>query len=212
MANKISNLTDAQLAGLLTNMTNGLDGRVTAYGLTAADFTALQNSTSLFNDAVVFSETAEAARKSATQQKKTQKRSTVGVASGIANRVYANPAVSNQMLAEIGLTPRSQGGTRSAPKTPLDLIAAPSANGYVKFTWKRNGNPTRAVFNLQQWQNGAWITISALTRVSETLGGFAPGIEQRFRVVAWLNGQQSQPSNEFTIYDEGGSEVLSLAA
>lgn len=211
MGNNISGLKDADLQAFLTKMTTGLDGRVTNYGVTAAEFTALENASSGFNDAVIYSDTTETAMRGATQQKRTKKRTAVQQATGLSKKIYANAAVTDQMLAEIGLEPRSSGGARQTPKTPLDFLAIPGTNTAVEFRWKRSGNPGTAIFVLQKWSDGAWVTFALTNKTKTKVSGFPVGTSERFRVLAQVNDEVSEPSNEFVIWP-GSEDGLRLAA
>lgn len=211
MSNNFTKLKDPELLGLLNTLVTNLDGQTTAYGITSADYTNLETNAGIFNTAVQEWDIADAARKAATQNKSTRKTSTVTFISNLAKKIYANTAVTDQMLANIGLAPRPVNGGRTTPKTPTDFVASTEVNGDVKFSWKRNGNSMSAVFNLQQWSGTEWVTIAAVPRTRITLSGFPIGEAQTFRVFAWLNNLQSAPSNAFTIYNNP-SQSLEVAA
>lgn len=212
MSNNIKNLTDAQLLALVSTMQNGLDSNLAAYGVTTSEFTVLETDSGNFNTAVIESDNLDAAKKAATQNKRTRKTKLGTTATNLAKKIYANVAVTDQMLAAIGLSPRASGSTRTTPKTPTDFIATPQTNGEVNFKWKRNGNTAGVIFNIQQQTENGWITIYATSRVREKLMGFPSGVEAFFRVTAQVNGQTSGPSNEAVIYAEGSSTTLEVAA
>lgn len=212
MSNNISKLNDAEMIALLTTMQDGLDGNLAAYGMTAAEFTAFETAAGNLNTSIISAETAEAAKRSAFAAKSTQRRATNTLTSSLAKRFYANLNITDAMLTKLGLAPRSTGGSRATPKLPLAFLASPKVTGEVTFSWKRNGNGHGVIFYIQQWINGTWTTVYATTKAKETLNGFAVGTEAKFRVYAWVNGQQSAASNESTIYPADDSGALTLAA
>lgn len=209
MPNNFSNLTDAQLIAALTSMVNGLDGQTAIYGLTTADYTALESDAGQFNSSVESATLAEDARKAATANKRTRKSAAVTRLGNLAKRIYGNPAVTNEQLANVGLAPRSTGGTRQTPKTPLDFLALAGVEGQVNFKWKRNANPRTAIFVIQQWQSGSWATIALTNKLNVTLTGFPLNVTARFRVLAQVNQEASLPSNESVIWpsEEGAFTI-----
>jgi hypothetical protein len=126
---------------------------------------------------------------------------------------YASPSVSNERLATAGLPPRTERSSFVTPTTPLDLLADAFSNGSVKLKWKRNGNTSSTVFNVEaKTEDGAWELVWSGTQSKTTFSGYAPGVQVSFRVYASKNEEVSEASNVAVIYSSGGQGELQIAA
>lgn len=211
MPNNFANLKDPELRALLFTMVENLEESAASYGLTPEELAALATARTRFGNAVQSVELAEASLRSAYAEKRSEREESVTLVSNLSKKIYANPEVSNAMLADIGLAARGTTGQRHTPKTPTRFFAEPKVSGEVVFSWERNGNTASAVFTLQQWKDDQWITIAAVTQTRFKMRGFKPGTTETFRVFAWLNNAQSAPSTAFTIYCEAAMAGMEAA-
>lgn len=209
-----SELSDNALQTSANTTLNFLDNNAVIYGLSPSAIAPALAESEQFTNSLSAIKAAEDARKAATQAKNTNRRELLSKLMPIVRQVYANVAVTDEMLVAAGLAPRPTYGGRTSPKQPLQLTVDALSTGYIRVRFRRNGNTAAAVFLLQTLRpGGGWQTVFSGTRTRFTLQGFTPGEPVTFRVVATLNGETSQPSNQARIYAEDeGDATLDVAA
>lgn len=213
MSNNIESMTDSQLQALATQMDSILAVTYAAYGLTAANATALTAADSTFTTGLTDVAAKKAAYRSAVQSKLSDRANLTAIMSTIIGSIYLNPAVSPEMIAALGLQPRATTRPKQTPKTPQNLLASAYANGDVKLTWKAGENTYGAVYVVETKVGaGDWTQVSTTTKTRMTLGGYAPGTVTWFRVRAARNDLLSGPSNDSSIYAPTALVELHLAA
>ncbi len=202
MSNDFSAKTAEQLLAAGNQISTVITSALNGYGVTAGELTALTGADTALNAAINAQFNAKAAEKAATQTKKTDRLATLAAIQAISATVYANPAVTNTMLAAIGFAPRRSGsGTPAVPVTPTSLVATPFAAGTVKLTWNRNGNASGIVFLIEWSTDGTtWQFLKSTTRISYTANGFAPGVQAWFRVTATTSTATSVPTSSVSVY------------
>lgn len=184
----------------------------TAVGLTATLATQFATAVGAFDTALQDLIAADAAYRVAVQTKNSARLTLVTTMREIFPMCYANQSVSNAELASILLAPRAPRSSFVAPMQPTNLVATPQLDGYVKFTWNRNGNNSATTFQLEQRDtDGEWFIIWSGGRRSATIPGFAAGVEETFRVIAVKGESSSLPSPSYTIYSGAGGGALRAA-
>ena len=214
MANDLRSLSDGPLVTFGTNFVDVLNGAAAEYGLTQADLDAIQAALDGIATAVTDQFAAEAAFRGAIQLKKERRDAFLSLLSRYSKKFYADPDVDNGELAAVGLQPRDSTRSRVVPKTPVDFIASPRADGTVALKWRRNGNPYGVTFLVEARGDGdsEWKIVKITARMSTVLRGYAPGVRAEFRVLATKGDLTSGPSGVSVIYGTGGKAPFGLAA
>lgn len=202
------------LAKTAPQMNAGVSATPTAYGLTAAQASALDVAVTNFLDAKTAVEDKRSEYRAAVEEQNQFRDELVTLMSQYTSIIYKNPSVTPAMIALLGLEPRDTSPTPSVPFTPTSFEATPFADGSVNFSWNRNGNSRNTNFVIEQKNpGGEWSVLTTTTKTKISLFGFNPGEEKWFRVYATVNGQVSAPSFEDPIYAAApSSPTLSVAA
>ncbi|HMS56460.1 MAG TPA: hypothetical protein PKA27_13770 [Fimbriimonadaceae bacterium] len=202
------------LAVTAPQMNAGVTATPTAYGLTAAQASALDVAVTNFLDAKSAVEDKRSEYRAAVEEQNQYRDELVTLMSQYTSIIYKNPTVTPAMIALLGLEPRDTSPTASVPFTPTSFEATPFADGSVNFSWNRNGNSRSTMFIIEQKNpGGEWSVLTTTTKTKVSLFGFTPGEEKWFRVYASVNNQASAPSFEDPIYAAAPSQPsISLAA
>jgi hypothetical protein len=194
---------------VLVDALNGPNGP--QYGISNTTKTGLVGSRTAFSTSVDTFHVKKSEALAATQDKKAKRTAMTEQLVNIANAIYNNPTITDALIADAGLAVRDKVRTPVTPKIPQDLVATPFANGTVKLTWKRSGNPKNAMFFVEsRGETGDWTLVGQTMRSKLELEGFTPGVFARFRVKAVTSTAWSLHSNIAVIYSdeqEGGLEV-----
>ncbi|MCE9560077.1 MAG: fibronectin type III domain-containing protein [Armatimonadetes bacterium] len=185
----------------------------TTYGLVSGNATQLNTTMTAYVDALDSLDTVELAYRAAVAAKNDARLVAEQTFTKWLLVSYAAPTVTNEALTGIGLDAKTTGSTPRPLTIPLNLTAAPRETGFVNLKWKRNGNTNNTVFLVEaQIEDGAWELVASTNGSKVELSGYEPGVQVSFRVVAQKSGEQSEPSNVFVIYRNGGNMNLELAA
>lgn len=212
--NEIQSLSPDALVHLADRMIVAIDAATpAAYGITTGQVGFLGAQRDALETANQAATNAKAAARAAIQDRDAKGASCTTVVATIANIVYANPAVTPAMIADLGLSPRSTTRTRVVPVTPLRLTAIPQPTGAILVEWDRNGNPSGVNFVVEaQVGGGDWRFVQDTTATRLLLSGYAPGMPVSFRVSASKNKTTSDPSSVATLYPASSVPALRLAA
>lgn len=185
----------------------------TQFSLTATIAGQMSAAASNFQSAVTAVNETEAVYRAAVQAQANARAALQSVFQSNLAVSYASPSVSNEKLASAGLPPRTERSSFVSPTTPLEFLADAFSNGSVKLKWKRNGNTSSTVFNIEaKTEDGAWELVWSGTQSKTTFSNYAPGVEVSFRVYASKNDEFSEASNIAVIYSSGGQSELQIAA
>lgn len=214
MANTWHKESDTQFLITVGQFISTVGAVPTTYGLTAANFVTLANYEEQFDDSVAGVAAAKAAAKAATQTRDADRKTLADFFGQLVNAIYANPAVTDAMIADAGLQPRDKTRTKPTAYTPTNFNAAPDAGGNVTFTWDANGNSKNTLYVIETQSPGdeAWTILASTTKRRVTFYGFAPGVEKWFRVSAQRSSGASTPSFPAVIYGVAGGPALQVAA
>lgn len=196
--NKKDTALRQDVAGTLAS----LQGRADEFGLSDADIAMLTDANEQFGDDIFQAMRLEFEKRSAVEKKNSSRSEVVFAINTIARKVYANPAVDDEMLSSIGLAVRPNYRTRTHPVAPTPLVALPQGDGgVVLLRWKRNGNSEHTIFTI--WARGVAEPdriVGSTKATKMKLEGFTPGVTQYFHVTATVNGETSSRSNTGSIY------------
>jgi hypothetical protein len=189
----------------LEQFLSNCDNYQSALGLTAAQLSSLTNANAEFDAGYHGLLSARLACDNALQFKDTSRVAAEAVVRKIAQQLRANPNVSNALLAQLGLDPRTK-PSRQAPLNDPTLLTAtvnPDA-GTVTLSWKPNGNRKGTSYVIERLDTveGVWTPVSLSSRTRETLDNIVAGVQETYRVRAARRSELSNPSNPFTIYLE----------
>lgn len=207
-------LSDADLSNQCTFIATTISGSPSTYFLTAPQASSLEDAATLFATSVADLPAARATFETALETKDGLRASTLELFGQLLNLVYAQPAVTPEILTTLDLTPRSTSKTPVVPVTPTTLVALPNVDGTVKVSWKPNGNKYGVVYELEvsDMDESNWAVVASVTKKSVTLEGFEPGVPKFFRVRATKNGEESPWSLVEGIYLPQPGVSLSIAA
>lgn len=212
--NKIDTMSDSALQNLAGQMNTVLKTSAASYGVSTTQATNLDGDNTNFGTSLTNVTAKKAAAKAAVQGKDAYRAELLDSISVIANVIYNNPAVTDEMIAALGLQPRAKTKSKITPKTPGTLTASPYPDGNVFLKWGRGDNPYGVIYVVETSTDGStWTQIGSATATKLTVSGYAPGVGTWFRVRATRNGLSSPASNLAPIYvPGGGAGFLSVAA
>jgi hypothetical protein len=196
-----------------TVLNSGTLGTQTKYGLTPAQASALNTTAIAFSGDLTSVLTTHDAYTAAVRQKDADRRDLLNAVKTIQALVFSKPGLTAADIAAAGFAPHDSGSTAVVPVMPTDFVANPFANGTVSCSWKRAGNKPSVTFVVEASTDGSnWTVVSLGNKTKVTLTGYTPGNTVSFRVVAARGELRSPASNVSTIYGEGSSAPLQIAA
>lgn len=193
---------DTEFAAWLANFNTIANANLAALGLVAADVTANVTNTTTLNTAIATNVTAQAAALAATQGKKTARRTVELSSRTLARRIQANPAVSNALKEQLGLTVRNSPPTAIVPVAPADLVVSGSDSGVNLLQWKGNGNKSGTQYLIETKIGAAtqWTITDVTTKAKYSHVSQTPGVKAMYRVRAKRGDVLSGYSNEAIVY------------
>lgn len=198
-SNDISNLSSVALPLLTARMGAQLEAHAALYPTIEPLSDLLDSRTAILNASNNAVETAKAAYQQAIQKRGADRRALASTAAEVARLAYATP-LSDDLIAGLGLSPRSTSRAKILPATPQGLVATPSVDGDVRLEWT-SGAPKKVRYIVEgQAADGGWAYLIDVGSTKVTLSDYAPGVPAAFRIRASANGTLSAPSNEATIY------------
>lgn len=213
MTNAYYKLTAAGFKAFCNNMTaSKLKSYKLQLGLTDIQAQAIADICAAYSTSFDTAATAQSVSKGATKSREDQRLATTHVIGEFNEQWQANPLVTDAILADLQLPVHKTIPSNNAPVAPLTLTATPTSTGQVKVKWNRNGNSKTTTFWLQWDDNGTWTTIFAGTAAKATLEDWPINVPATFRVLAAKKNQVSGPSNTATIWGNGSSTSLEIAA
>lgn len=205
---------EAELSVALTSFSATCAANALALGgLTAPQLAEISGMASGFASSLASLATARAAEKLAVENKNLQLATSKTLLAKWAKTFRANPAISDALLDQLNLPHHKTPGTKTAPTTPLDLVATADIQGLVNLKWKRNGNRSNTVFTieLQGEPGGHWSIAGSTTKTKFNYQAVA-GEYIALRVYASRDEQNSQPTLPVTLWANGIGRALTLAA
>jgi hypothetical protein len=183
-------------------------------GLNPANVTEINNQQTLYAATVTEQQNAQAAARGAVADCTAEKADTIELIGRYAAIFKANPAVSDELIAQLGLPPRNNGGDHLPVYDPANLAATGCSNGVNKLNWERNGNFPGVTYLIEAAYDGTtdWELIDAVSKTRYEHTDQTPGREVSYRVFAKRRNLKSGPSNTATIYLGGGGQALTLRA
>lgn len=157
---------------------------------------------------------ARALSMGATATKNTEKGDLLDIVSLFANQFQSNPAVSDELIAELGLVVRGEGGG-TVPLYPADgLTATGCSNGVNALKWQANGNEPGTTYLIQAAYDGTtdWEYVDVTTKTRYDDGDQTPGRSVLYRIIAKRSDDQAPPSNVAALYSGGGTAQTAQVA
>lgn len=189
----------------------GFTSHYTDLGFEAPDLDNIIAAATDFNASLVASDAAKAAALNAVEFKNKKRDSSTEVFRDYVARIKTNPAATPAILTALGITPASSYAGPVVP--PVELSASPEANGTCKLKWKRSTNSKGTLWLIESSDaSGTWTSLATSTRTNYTDTSASPGVLKSYRVRAQRKGITSAPTASATIYDEGESFQLKVAA
>jgi hypothetical protein len=193
---------DSEMQSWTANFLTVANANLVPLGLIAGDITPITTDKGSFDTSITNSNTKQAEAKAATQQKKTARNNLNGKVRLLVRKIQANPAVTPQLKAQLGINVGDSIPTPSNPFPPTELVAVPDAIGTNKLTWNRNNNSygTQFIVEFQHSPAIPWIFAGITTKSSFEHIGQVPGQTVFYRVKAQKNQQISETSNVAVVY------------
>jgi hypothetical protein len=116
-------------------------------------------------------------------------------------------------LAQLFCAPHNSSPTSTPPTTVTELVAFASAQGEVQLKWKRGTNKQGTQFVVERRASATadWEFEGVTTKASYATE-WAPGDYVAYRVISVRSGKTSAPSAPVSLWDNGSSNTLTLAA
>jgi len=201
---------EGDLATYATNFKDVSFANQAALGLTVAQFGEIEDAANDYATALQDWVTGKLLADGYLVVKNDQRAATIEVLRKYGQMILNNPAVSNSLKAQLGLTvtPTPYGPVQ----TPTNLVATGYQTGEVSIKWDRTGNATSTVFSVEaQYLNDTdWVLLGTTTKTRFTSDGHAPGDQVKFRVTAARGATESTPTAPFVLYPGSDSVPLTL--
>lgn len=212
--NRFSHLSDTELLTIVQTANGVISVALGAYGTSAAQDAALAAAVTDLSTGIAGADAARVASRAATQSKLTARQGALTVLGSIGATMYNDPAVTPDMLAEVGYAVHDDVPTKHFAVQPLSLTVDPDEFGTVTLEWDGNGNTYPAVYVVEGRASDSdpWTVVTNTTRKRIKVPGFTPGATHYFRVYASHNGQVSIASNIDAIWLPTEEVVLEIAA
>ncbi|MCX6154129.1 MAG: hypothetical protein NT007_08215, partial [Candidatus Kapabacteria bacterium] len=140
---------DADLQAWATNFLTVTNANLTTLGLIAGDVTPTSTDKTNLDTAITNNVTKQAEAKAAAELKRTDRKKFETSVRILVRKIQANPSVSSQLKAQLGINVRDSNPSPVNPIPPTDLLANPNPNGTNKLSWNRNGNPQGTIFIIE---------------------------------------------------------------
>lgn len=197
---------DDALAAQGVNLASNVDAQASSLGLTTPEAADLEAKANAFVADLQAKTAAEQAYRKAVADAKASAadlRRTMGI---LNRKVQANPSVSDALKLQVGF-PVYNPNAPATPKTPLNLTANIEGQSSVLLRWKRNGNPSTAIFRIeQQLLSGPWTQIGTTANLRFRFSTTSPGTPMQFRVIAQVRTLTSTPSATAGLWSSDESE------
>lgn len=205
---------DSELEKLGENFVTICAEQASTLGLTAAQVSGLQGTLNNYGSSLTNLETKVQEKEAAVTSKDQAKETFQDLIRSYAKKFRANTAIPDELLSQLAVAPHTVKRTKTAPAQPVSLIATPDAAGVVTLTWEKNGNNSGTTYQIQTQEPGAsaWTIVGTTTRAKFVFTGNPVGSELSFRIVATRRELFSQPSLPVTIFANGDSSSLQIAA
>jgi hypothetical protein len=204
MANDFIPTADLDYQAWLVNFATVANANLIALGLVAGDMTPVTTGQTAFNAAIPDVVTKRQAFEQAVQNKKTTRKTSVTSVRVVVRKIQANPAVTNALKAQLGITVRDILPTPILPTPPLELVARGLDSGTNILNWRRGDNKPSMKFVIEAkiGTAAAWSLVDVVTATRFSHLGQTPGVPVVYRVRARRGSDVSEPSNEASVYAE----------
>lgn len=192
---------DAQLRNMLPAFISQATANATLLGLEPSELDALTSEASNYSDVLDQVEAAKNLLRSAVRAKKKSQSEIRALLAQFAKTWRADPAIPDNILAEMNVAPRQGQGSQSPPVTPTQVNYSINTEGVVRLRWKRNGNKPGTVFNVERSADGVtnWAVVNTSTS-TKAIFQTAPGVTVYYRVVAIRGQHSSAPTNPIVVW------------
>ena len=211
-----NNFSDGALEAWYANFVDVANTNSAVLGLGLPEILELETARDDFEAARTGRANAAAAAIAATVDKNNNRSGVLTLVGGYNSQWQADPAVSDLIIADLGLTVHDETPSTIGVFTPLNFTASGQGNGNVTMKWQRNGNKWGCNFFVEvSTDNGVtWSLKTATTKARITLIGVTiqPTI---YRVRAERNGTISGASSQSLVYGDTApveESPLTLAA
>lgn len=207
-------MSKPELVGMVTTFASVAAANASQLSLDPAEITGINTQKTDFTNAVNDQLAAQAASAGAVAAANQEKADTVALLSQYNAEFKANPAVSDELIAQLGLPPRNHGGGSIPVYVPANLSALGCSNGVNALRWEANGNAQGTTYLIECAYDGTqdWEIVDASTVLKYDHEGQTPGRPAEYRVSAKRSSDRSAPSNTASIYSGGGGSALTLRA
>ncbi|MGE0001096.1 MAG: hypothetical protein AB7F50_07330 [Fimbriimonadaceae bacterium] len=207
-------MSKPELSAMLTTFAAVAAANAGALSLDPAEITAINTQKTDLTNSLNDQLTAQAAASGAVAACSQELEDAVALLSRYNAEFKANPAVSDELIAQLGLPPRSQGGGSIPVYVPINLAALGCSNGVNSLRWKSNGNASGTTYIIECAYDGTqdFDMIDAVTVLKYDHEDQVPGRQAEYRVIAKRTAERSAPSNTAIVYSGGGGEQLTLEA
>lgn len=203
-------MSKAELRAMMQTFTTVATANATPLGLSPAQISEIGGQNTLFNTSLNDQTAAQATARGAVADCTTERSDTIDLISRFAAIFKANPAISDELIAQLGLPPRNQGGDHLPVYDPTNLSALGCSNGVNELKWNKNGNFAGVTYVIEAAYDGTTdfeiIDLSTTTKFEHF--DQTPGREVVYRVFARRRNIRSGYSNTAVIYAGGGQQAL----
>lgn len=202
---------EAQFYTWLQKFSSECAENATALGLTPTELLEIQTQAETYAYSYSIQLAAKDALKGATAVRTTDRKNATAVVRAFAKEFKANPAISQQLLGDLGILSSSTSGP-VVKVTDLNVVGCD--DGDNRLTWDRNGNADGTTFIIEFSKNAGttWTFAGAVSKTNFIHEGQTPGQTTWYRVTSNRASVSSGPTAPKAVYLDGGENTLTIAA
>lgn len=173
-----------------------------AVGLTPAQVAELDQARAELYEAILASQRAHAAARSATTTVRQKKEKADALARQAARIAQGFPGTTDGLRKSLGISVRGERELPNEPQDPRELVAWTNRSGQVFLKWDRANNKPGTVFliEIRQGDRGPWQFVAAVTATRYKDVVRPPGVYIQYRVCATRAGRKSLWCNPANLY------------
>lgn len=199
-----------ELRTMMQTFTTVATANSATLGLSPGQVTEISGQNTLFNTSLNDQVAAQATARGAVTDCTNERTDTIELIGRFSAMFKANPAVTDELIAQLGLPPRNQGGDHLPVYDPTNLSALGCSNGVNQLKWNKNGNLAGVTYVIEAAYDGSTdfeiVDLSTSTKFEHF--DQTPGREVVYRVFARRRNIRSGYSNTAVIYAGGGQQAL----
>ena len=195
---------DHNLEPYVVNLAAVMLANLTAFGISQAQYDALDGFLAKFQTKLAAHVTAQAAAKAATEAKNLARTDLIDCFTELVNLIQAKKDVPNELKDAAGIPVHDKIPTEIIPVPPTELTAESFTNKKNGLNWKNGGNKPGTLYVIEakigEATSFSFVDVITATKYEHT--DRTVGVKAIYRVRAKRGNKISDPSNEAAVYSD----------